>query len=511
MIMMLTTQTHEERQGAKKMKLRMERIWPLGIRLQLILWYTSVFTVILLIAGMILYVQLQNALSDSFDPTLQTQAQMISEDIIDDIREAGGRITIQKEAANVPDFNIDTNNKLTRYKSSFGPMIGLFDAQGIPVRETVTFKDLSIPSPSILSSMRGNSWLGTTTNRGGSPVRLYSQPLLVHDKIFAIIQVAQSLGSLYDTLKHITKELLQVGLLVLLLSAIGIYLLTYRAFAPIRRLIQTARAIKAGDLRKRVLVPRAQDEVRFLAVTLNEMIAHLDEMFTRQRRFVADASHELRTPIAAIRSKTDVELLQMDLPGEYATVLQEINTETVRLSHLINDLLALARGDEGQIQFEYEPVQLDRLAETVVANAEALATGRGVTLETRITERITIHGDETRLIQMIINLLDNAILYTNAGGSVTLTVKQVQAYVVLTIQDTGIGIAPEHLPHIFERFYRADPAHIKTERGSSGLGLAIVEWIVRAHEGNIMVESQLGQGSTFIVRLPIARASVTAK
>jgi len=316
---------------------------------------------------------------------------------------------------------------------------------------------------------------------------------------------------MHDTLKHLTKELLEVGLLVLLFSAIGIYILTYRAFAPIRRLIQTARAIKAGDLRKRVLVPRAQDEVRFLAITLNEMIAHLDEMFTRQQRFVADASHELRTPIAAIRSKTDVALLQMDLPDEYATVLQEINTETVRLSHLINDLLALARGDEGQTQFEREPVQLDRLAETVVANAETLAAERGVTLQTRIARPITMLGDETRLIQMIINLLDNAILYTNAGGSVTLTVKQVQTQIVLTMQDTGIGIAPEHLPHIFERFYRADPAHIKTERGSSGLGLAIVEWIVRAHEGSIMVESRIGQGSTFIVRLPISRASVTAK
>jgi signal transduction histidine kinase len=154
---------------------------------------------------------------------------------------------------------------------------------------------------------------------------------------------------------------------------------------------------------------------------------------------------------------------------------------------------------------------LDRLVETVVANAETLAAERSVTLGVQIAKPITILGDETRLIQMIINLLDNAILYTNAGGRVTLTLKQAQAYVVLTIQDTGIGIAPEHLPHIFERFYRADPAHTKTERGSSGLGLSIVEWIVQAHEGSIMVESQIGQGSTFTVKLPIARARVAAK
>jgi heavy metal sensor kinase len=493
------------------MKLRMERIWPPGIRAQLILWYTSVFAVILLIAGMLFYLQLQDSLSNSFDTTLQTQAQMIDEDIVEDIHEAQGRITIQNEAATMPDFNIDISNKLTHYRSSFGPMIGLFNAQGKPVRETTTFRELLIPPNSILNSMHGNSWIGSTTNRSGSPMRLYSQPLLVNGKVFAIIEVAQSLGDLHDTLKRVTKELLKLGLVVLFFSAMGIYIFTYRAFAPIRRLIQTARAIKAGDLRKRVQVPRAQDEVRFLAVTLNEMIAHLDEMFTRQRRFVADASHELRTPIAAIRSKTDVALLQTNLPDEYAVVLQEINAETVRLSHLINDLLALARGDEGQTHFEHEPVQLNRLAETVVANAEALAIERRVALRVRIAGPVTILGDETRLIQMIINLLDNAILYTNAGGSVTLTLMQTQTHVVLTIQDTGIGIAPEHLPHIFERFYRADPAHTKTERGSSGLGLSIVEWIVRAHNGTITIESQVGRGSTFTVKLPLPGVSVAAK
>ena len=485
------------------MKMNIRTLWPLGIRWQLLLWYTSIFTVLLLISGSLFYIQLQSSLADSFDTTLQTQAQMINEDITEDISESQGKIALQNEAAGLPDFNLDNRATLVHYKTNFGPMICLLNAQGEPVRETIAFRTLFIPTSSILVAIHGESWIGTITSRGGSSVRLYSQPLFANGKIFAVIQVAQSLGTLHDTLKRVTKELLKLGLLVLLLSSLGIYALTYRAFTPIRHLIQAARAIKAGDFHKRVLVPQARDEVHFLALTLNEMIAHLDEMFTRQQRFVADASHELRTPIAAIRSKTDVALLQTNLSVEYATVLYEINTETVRLSHLINDLLALARGDEGQTRFEHEPVQLDRLAEMVAANAETLVMERLVALQVQTSGPVIVLGDEARLIQMIINLLDNAILYTNAGGNVTLTVEQTHMDAILIVKDTGIGIAPEHLPHIFERFYRADPGYATTERGSSGLGLSIVEWIVRVHKGTIKVESQVGQGSTFIIKLPI--------
>ena len=449
------------------------------------------------------YVSLESSLANSFDATLRLQAQQIGEDIYLSKKQ----IQITDTAAELPGFTTTISKKSTSHTTiNVGLMVRLLDANGKFLRETPEFSNLVIPNDSVASPLHGDQWVGQTNNRTGDPIRLYSQPLLQHGKRFAIIQVAQSLGTLHDTLKHITKELLKTGILVLCFSAIGSYLLTYRAFAPIHKLIQAARAIKAGDLRKRVPVPKAKDEVRFLAETLNEMIIHLDEMFTRQRRFVADASHELRTPIAAIRSRTDVALLQNDLPEEYATVLQDINAETVRLSHLINDLLALARGDEGQTLFEQEPVQLDSLAEMVAANAEALAAERQVALGVHVPVPITILGDEARLIQMIINLLDNAILYTNAGGSVILTVTKTQTHAILSIKDSGIGIAPEHLPHIFERFYRADPAHTRTERGSSGLGLAIVAWIIQVHKGTISVESKVGQGSLFTVTLPLATA-----
>jgi signal transduction histidine kinase len=216
---------------------------------------------------------------------------------------------------------------------------------------------------------------------------------------------------------------------------------------------------------------------------------------------VADASHELRTPVAVIRNKAGIALLDPPQLAETVTALREIRTETERLSLLLTNLLTLARGDEGQAKFEREVVSLDRLVETVVAVTEGLAAHHRIRLEVQILQPISIMGDEARLIQVVLNLLENAIRYTNPGGRVRIELAQTRTAVSLTVRDTGIGIAPEHVPHIFERFYRAAPVHRQT--GGSGLGLSIVAWIVQSHGGSIAVESQVGRGSCFTVTLPL--------
>jgi heavy metal sensor kinase len=335
-------------------------------------------------------------------------------------------------------------------------------------------------------------------------VRLVSRRLSENGQLFAMIQVGESLAQLHTLLHDLVGELLVVGLLVLLACALGSYWLAARAFAPIQRLAQTARSIKAGNLHRRVTVPPARDEVQYLALTLNEMLDSLDQAFSRQRRFVADASHELRTPVAVIRNKTDVARLWAKTPQDYVTVLEGVNAEAERLGHLISDLLALARGDEGRTQFDHEPVRLDLVAGAVAANADLLAAECGITLEVQAPSPVTILGDEARLIQVVMNLVENAVRYTNPGGRVSVAVEARQDQARLSVRDTGIGIAPEHLPHIFERFYRADPARRRSSgSSSSGLGLAIVEWVVHAHGGTIAVESRVGRGSSFTVTLPL--------
>ncbi len=474
----------------------------IGIRLQLMLWYTAVFAALLLFTGAFFYQHLEHSLEASLDTTLAIRAQQIA----GGITWSGGTITIRDVTGDLPGFDANPNEqRLSPVDVNNGALVRLLDAHGQLLHQTPAFRALRVPAESITQPLQSTPWQGTVTSSDGQEVRLVSRALTENGQLFAVIQVGESLAQLHALLHDLVGELLVVGLLVLLACATGSYWLAARAFAPIQRLAATARSIKAGNLHRRVTVPPARDEVQYLALTLNEMIDSLDQAFSRQRRFVADASHELRTPVAVIRNKTDVALLGARTQQDYITVLQGINAEAERLGHLISDLLALARGDEGRTQFEREPVRLDLLAGAVAANADLLAAERGMLLQVQAPRPVTILGDEARLIQVLMNLVENAVRYTNPGGRVTVTVEAQQDQALLSVRDTGIGIAPEHLPHIFERFYRADPARRRTggSSSSSGLGLSIVEWVVHAHGGAVAVESRVGRGSSFTVTLPL--------
>ncbi|MDQ2715129.1 MAG: HAMP domain-containing histidine kinase [Chloroflexota bacterium] len=469
-----------------------------GIRLQVLCGYTAVFTLVLLLAGAVSYHYFERALEDNVNTSLQIQAHQIAEEIVvgNDtmtIHDATGSLSgiTSDQPASTPD-DPDTE-----------ALVRVLDTHGHVVRETPASQRLQIPSASMTQPLHGQPWEGTIRTVDGHEVQFYSQALTAQGKPFAILQVGQSLTSQHALLDQLITFLLLVGALALLLCAASSYLLIDRAFAPIHHVIQTARRIKAGHLDQRIVLPAAQDEIHDLALTLNEMLDSLDQTMTRQRRFVADASHELRTPVAVIRNKTSIALLKPQKRQDYITVLQEINAETERLGHLISDLLALARGDEGHAPFEREPLRLDLLAEATAASARPLAEERDVQLTVHTDQPVTLVGDEARLIQVVMNLLENALRYTNPGGQVSLTVGTAQNRAHLVVRDTGIGIAQAHLPHLFERFYRADAAREQTGGSSSGLGLAIVEWIVRVHGGTITVESQPGQGSCFTVMLPL--------
>ena len=498
------------------------RVWPLSIRLQLTLWFMLVFAVLMLLFGTVFYVNLRSSLQTSFDASLKQRTQQIAAGI----DEENGTITIRDVTGALPglvdpDAPADRNGETpvatplaTSTVSSgerdvhadvnLGALVRILNTRGESVYVTPAFLALNIPSMSVTQPLHGTSWDGTVTARNGQTVGLYSAPLVDNGTVYGVVQVGESLSPLSNTLQSVVIELLLIVPFVLLLGAIGSYWLSARAFAPINRLTRTARRIKAGDLHERVPVPRNKDEMHSLALTFNEMIERLDKAFARQRRFVADASHELRTPVAAIRSMTDVALAQ-SAPlerEEYLTILRDVNAEAERLGNLISDLLELARTDENQLILECEPVRLELLTVDVAATTETLAAEREITMEVVTHGPVTVLGDEVRLIQVIMNLIDNAITYTNAGGKVTLEVDIQGKNARLTVRDTGIGIAAEHLEHIFERFYRVDPARSRAA-GGTGLGLAIVEWIVRAHGGKITVESQVGQGTTFTVMLPL--------
>ncbi len=502
---------------------RMLHIPPPGLRVQLTLWYTVVSASLVLLFCIIFYTALQQILASSFDTTLQMRAQHVAEGVI--LRHNGLSVTnivnelpeLDATAAYMDSSPNDDgaqqsqqqNNSLKGYSSS-RVMARVLNVQGQVVYSTPLFKTLTLPASSITQPLKGTPWYGTMNDSHNQMIRIYSTMLL--DKhanqhtIVGIVQVGQPLSSLHATLHRILVGLLIVTPFVLILSAFGSYWLSQRAFRSIHRLAHTAREIGANDLHQRVPVPQAQDEVHDLSIIFNQMVGRLEHSFNQQHRFVADASHELRTPVAVIRNMTDVALQQPASAEDYASVLREVNAESERLGGLINDLLVLARADEDQISLDCEPVRLDLLTADVVASLEPLALERHITLNTHTLEPATVLGDAARLIQIIMSLVDNALTYTNAGGSVTLSVETSASYVHVTVSDTGIGIAQQDIEHIFERFYRADPARSKAA-GGSGLGLSIVDWAVRAHNGSTSVKSQVGQGSTFIVLLPLANPS----
>jgi two-component system, OmpR family, sensor kinase len=293
----------------------------------------------------------------------------------------------------------------------------------------------------------------------------------------------------------------------LLVFAIGgSYVIAGRAFRPIDRLIDQVEAITDGrSLHRRLAVEAGGDELTRLSGTLNAMIGRLETSFAALRRFTADASHELKTPLAVLRA--DVERsMSPRTPQERAVALEEALQQVTRMADLVDSLLTLARFDEGRFDLHRERVALDPMFGEVADTARLLAEDSGLRIIARPPgDGLDILGDPTRLRQLFLNLVTNAIKYTPRGGTVELSLERDGTLAVFTVRDTGIGIAAADLPHLFERFWRADRVRARgAERGGFGLGLSICQWITQAHGGTITVASRLGRGSTFTVTLPLA-------
>ena len=318
--------------------------------------------------------------------------------------------------------------------------------------------------------------------------------------------------------------LLLASLATLLIATLGGYWLAGRAMSPVKKITQAAREIGETDLRRRLNL-KGHDELGELADTFDDMLARLQAAFERQRQFTADASHELRTPLTIVDLEADRALSKRRTPEDYERALTVIKSENEYMSRLVNELLTLARMDAGQTMIKSEELDLSDLALEVVERLHPLAKRRGVELSTGTLPELLIKGDRQFLIQMLTNLVENGIKYSEGPQQF---VKVETGYhsneshpmAWVTVSDHGPGIPAEDLPHIFERFYRVDKVRSRgaeeaqsQQEGDampvgSGLGLSIVQWIARAHGGQVMVASELGKGSNFTVELPLVSASV---
>lgn len=301
------------------------------------------------------------------------------------------------------------------------------------------------------------------------------------------------------TLDQLKRDLVVTVVMAFLIFALGVWLLSERVLASLKSVTEAAGHVSGSDLSRRVPVPNSGDEITDLAVSINHMLDRLQESFETQRRFTADASHELRTPVTAIGGHVSYLLRRTHPTGDQLDSLEVIQRESERMAKLVNDLLELARADAG-FTVDLQPMNLVEVVETVRKEVAPMARNAEIEVNTR-TPLVEVHGDPARLKQVVLNLVQNAL---NAGAEkVTMTVAVERHQVRLEVLDDGSGIVPEALPHLFDRFYRVDGA--RSGRGNgSGLGLAIVKWLVQQHGGSVEVESRLGEGSVFTVLLPAA-------
>ena len=315
------------------------------------------------------------------------------------------------------------------------------------------------------------------------------------------IIVGKSLRRETIQLRNIAIQFIAIGLAFLVLGVGISFAIAFRMVRPITQMSATAELLSEKDLSKRLDLNHFDSELAGLGEVLNRLFSRLDASFSRQRQFTADASHELRTPLTVIRSASELALSQPRSPEEYQETIEVSLKAAERMTNLVNGLLALARLDSSNADFHLRQINLSDLASESVSLLRAIASEKQISLVSDL-HSVQIFGNPESLSRMIDNLITNAIIYNKPGGKVFITLKSNDDKAVLEIKDTGVGISEEHLPFIFERFYRVDKARSRLS-GGSGLGLAICKGVIEKHNGTITVQSILGEGTTFQIHLPV--------
>jgi len=337
-----------------------------------------------------------------------------------------------------------------------------------------------------------------------TPYRIVSSPIYKDGKLTGIIQLGTHLRFVRKNLSHFRNNILIALFIVLVLGGLGGWVLARRSLSPIGYIASKARSITSENLSERMHPRGTGDEMDDLIRTINEMIARLENSFKRMAEFTADASHELKTPICAMRGEAEVLLSKTRPVEEYQEGVVHFIEQFDHLNQMVNDLILLSKFDATQVELKMAPLRLDILIEELCNLFQILAEQDRIVLEMGAAEKVTVIGDKARLQQLFTNLIDNAIKYT-PKGSIHITVEKNEGAALVKIKDTGIGIPKEEQEKIFKRFYRVDKSRSK-ETGGVGLGLSIAGWIANAHHGRIEVESEVNQGSTFTVYLPVEKA-----
>ena len=461
----------------------------LSIRTRLTLWHIGLLALTLIGFSAVLYVALSNQLYRSLDDRLRLAASAVADEVR---REGPG----PDNAGGYPSGVAMQNNLSARLVDPAGHVIA---ASGL-----LSIAPLDAAALDQASQQRGA--VRTVVLTDSQRVRVYAMPMSRDGRAGGFIEVAESLDVTETTLRSLALILLAAVPATLTGAAFGGWFIADRALHPIDTITRQAQRISEQDLHHRLNLDLPDDEVGRLARTFDAMLARLEAAFQRQRQFTADASHELRTPLTVMKTNIGVTLNRPRNARQYQTALTQLEGEVDRLTRLTSDLLLLARSDASHPIAQLREIDLVPIARDVADELQPLAEAKTLALNFAAPETVRAHGDPDQLHRVLFNLIENAIKYT-AQGSVSVCLTSQPAHnstprqICIEIDDTGPGIAAEHLPHLFERFYRVDAARSR-EQGGSGLGLAIAHSIVTAHGGAIDVSSEIGRGTSVTVTLP---------
>lgn len=465
------------------------------LRVRLTLWYGTALALVLIIFSVVLYAITARNLRDTVDESLEETATTAVRSL-----EARGFLPLIDEEELLSQFP-----ELTRIDKFFQ----IFSPSGTITIRSPNIKQHEVPlsRTALDAAFAGQSIFESAKYPKEPPLRLISVPIMYRGNLLYIVQVGTSMESVGETLQRFLVLLIVAIPIALAVSLAGGWFLAGRALRPVDKITLAAQRIAAGDLSQRLSMPPAHDEIGRLAATFNNMIGRLDISFRQIRQFTSDASHELRTPLTVMKGETDLVLRRPRPLEDYQSVLESNLEEIDRMTRIVDELLFLSRADMGEVKVESLPVAMESLVEDIHRQARLLAQDRNIEVVLGTVMPVVVQGDDLRLRELLLNLVENAMKYSHSGGKVEIALLNDGRQARLSVTDHGIGIAPADHKKIFQRFFRTDVARAHTKKGT-GLGLAICAWIAELHKGRVEVKSDLGQGSTFTVVLPLVRPAV---
>ena len=459
-----------------------------SIGFRLAAWYFLVFACCLAAFGVAAWFAMRASIYRAVDDELR-----------DRVRGVATFMGNQIESLSLPEIRDEF-----REHSVLGPGGDLFqvcDQDGQWLYRSVPLESNNVPiaTPGLLGSPRFQ-----TLSVERHSLRFYSQRIVANGRPYTV-QVAAPMNEAFEAMEWFRLILLFAAPLLLIAASIGGYWLSTRALAPVDEISRTAQRISIENLTDRLQVAETGDQLQRLSETLNAMLSRLEGSVRRITQFTADASHELRAPVSLIRTTAEVAVQRDRTAAEYREALDEILQEAERTSQVVDSLMLLARADSGKESLECVPVDLCSVVRGAVEQGEKLARNHGLSCTASLAAGpIPIQADGDALRRALLILIDNAVKYTPESGSVMVRLETNKGFAIVSVSDTGIGIAKSDRAHIFDRFWRADKARSR-EQGGAGLGLSIARWIAEMHRGSIEVESEPGKGSTFHLRVPLGQ------